>query len=245
MKMQLTVALRVFREQFIMESFIGTDDIFALVKEGSFVAEGENGRVTVCAGEGMLFKRNVLYCRHVITPVTMYLFRYKSETHAFPCEHVTFRDQARLCSTFSTLELLDSGVFENDFEYRRHLFSDLVVQYAIESRNAPSADPVIESAINEIKRSLHLGINLQSLGEQSGLSYVQFLRRFKSFSGMSPSDYIITLRLQKAKSMLADTDLLIKEISLACGFENEYYFSNFFKKHTSLSPSAFRTASRT
>ena len=59
MKMQLIVALRDFRKQFIMESFIGTDDIFALVKEGSFVAESESGRVTVCAGEGMLFKRNV------------------------------------------------------------------------------------------------------------------------------------------------------------------------------------------
>ena len=62
---------------------------------------------------------------------------------------------------------------------------------------------------------------------------------------MSPSDYVITLRIQKAQSMLAQTDLRIKDIALACGFENEYYFSNFFKKHTALSPTAFRAASNT
>ena len=43
-------------------------------------------------------------------------------------------------------------------------------------------------------------------------------------------------------NLLTDTDLLIKEIAYACGFENEYYFSNFFKKHTTLSPSAFRAS---
>ena len=47
----------------------------------------------------------------------------------------------------------------------------------------------------------------------------------------------------EAKKMLTDTDLMVKEIAYACGFENEYYFSNFFKKHSALSPTAFRTLS--
>ena len=245
MKIQLTVALRVFREQFFMENFIGSDDIFALVKEGSFWVESESGHFTVKENEGMLFRKNVLYHRHVIDPVTMYLFRYKSPSHAFPCEHIVFKDGARLESTLCMLGALDGGIFENDFEYHRHLFDDLVLQYAIETQKKPSHDPIIEAAMEEIKQGLHRGICLEELGRNSGLSYVQFLRRFKAFASMSPSDYITSLRLQKAKSMLADTDLLIKEISLACGFENEYYFSNFFKNHVSISPSAFRAASRT
>ena len=245
MNIQLTVAVRVFRERFIMENFIGSDDILALVKEGCFVAEGEHGRITVRAGEGLLFRRNVLYHRRVVTPVTMYLFRYKSEAHAFADEHIVFRDQVRLASTLSMLEALDGGIREHDFELRRHLFDDLVMQYAMERRSAPVNDPIVAAAIEEIKRSLHLGVCLNALGEKSGLSYVQFLRRFKSCTGMSPSDYVITLRIQKAQSMLAQTDLRIKDIALACGFENEYYFSNFFKKHTALSPTAFRAASNT
>ncbi len=244
MNAQLLVAPRVFRERFIMEDFIGTDDIFALVKEGSFVAESENGCVTVCANEGMLFQKNLLYHRKVLSPVILYLFRYKSDTPVFPCEHVVFRNTERLKTTLAMLEQLENDTFENDFEYRKHLFSDLVTQYELEHRIFKSADQLIENAVDEIRRNLHRGVSLEEIGERSGLSYVQFLRRFKSFTGMTPSDFIIALRLQKAKTMLADTELLIKEIAYACGFENEYYFSNFFKKHTSLSPSAFRAASR-
>ena len=244
MKIQLIVALRVYREQFIMENFIGTDDIFALVKDGSFYMENEEGSFVIQKNEGALFRKNVLYHRRVITPVTMYLFRYKSEEHAFDTDHVIFHDQARLSTTLSMLEQLDAEVFGNDFECRSHLFADLAMQHAMENRSMQSIDAPIEDAIGKIRRTLHIGVDLARIGEESGLSYVQFLRRFKSFTGMTPSDYIIALRLQKAKVLLADTDLLIKDISSACGFENEYYFSNFFKKHTTLSPSAFRFASR-
>ena len=213
-------------------------------KEGCFEVETEKDRFTVNRGEGFLFRKDVLYHRHVISPVTMYLFRYRSELHAFCNDHVIFRDRERVFSTLSTLEQLDRGIFGNDFEYRSHLFSDLSLQYRLENRTMQSTDDPIKSATDKIRQSLHTGVDLEAIGTQSGLSYVQFLRRFKGYTGMTPSEYVIALRLQKAKKLLADTDLLVKEIAVACGFENEYYFSNFFKKHTSLSPSAFRGASR-
>ena len=81
------------------------------------------------------------------------------------------------------------------------------------------------------------------IAKESGLSYVQFLRRFKNFCGLTPSEYINELRVQKAKKLLTDTNMLVKDIAYSCGFENEYYFSNFFKKHTAMSPTAFRSLS--
>ncbi|MBQ8850771.1 MAG: helix-turn-helix transcriptional regulator, partial [Clostridia bacterium] len=187
--------------------------------------------------------KNTLCHRWVREPIVMYLFRYKSDTHAFDSEHVIFKDQTRLATTFAMLEQLDCEVFREDFEYRSRLFSDLVMQYSMENRQRHSVDEPIERAIAHINRSLHKGTRLARIGEESGLSYVQFLRRFKAFTGVSPSEYITALRLQKAKQMLTDTDLRVKDIASACGFENEYYFSNFFKKHTSISPSAFRASS--
>ena len=53
-----------------------------------------------------------------------------------------------------------------------------------------------------------------------------------------------TTLLPMAKTLLSDTDIYIRDIAFRCGFENEYYFSNFFKKHTSYSPSAFRKLSK-
>ena len=129
MNAQLTVSLRVFREQFMMEHFIGSDDIFALVKEGSFSVGTENSRFTANKNEGVLFRKNILYHRHVLSPVTLYLFRYKSDFPIFHSDHILFHDQERLSSTFSMLDALESGAFPNDFEYRNHLFFDLVLQY--------------------------------------------------------------------------------------------------------------------
>lgn len=239
---QLIVALSVSREKFIMEDFIGTDDIFALVESGSFYMESDNGAYTVGAGEGALFQKNVLYHRKVLTPVKMHLFRYESERDLFADEHILFKDKARVASTLQLLSALDEGIFKEDFEKRRHLFFDLIYQYEVENQITAFKDLIIEQAIIKIKRNFQKDVDLAGIVADSGLSYVQFLRRFKAYVGLSPSEYIMALRLQKAKDMLSNTNLQIKQIAYCCGFENEYYFSNFFKKHTALSPSAFRKA---
>lgn len=244
MKIQLVTTMQVHRERFAMEHFIGSDDIFALVKDGVFSVECEGERFLIQRNQGFLFRKGILYHRYVVEPVTMYLFRYKSVSHAFDREHVIFRDLSRLASTFSLLERLDSEVFKDDFEYRGNLFADLVTQYSIENGKNEMVDEVVLAAIAKInKRMHHRDVKLVEIAAQSGLSYVQFLRRFKAVTGVSPSEYVATVRLQKAKNLLTDTELLIKEIAFACGFENEYYFSNFFKKHTGTSPSAFRGVS--
>jgi len=244
MKTRLTIALRVFREEFIMEHFIGSDDIFAMVGNGSFWVQRGDKSFTVHRGEGFLFRKNELYHRRVLSPVTLYLFRYKSEGHAFEDEHVIFRDKERVNSTIAMLEQLEEEELGNNFEYRCHLFDDLILQDAMKTRRGKSTDLLVDTALQQIRASLHRGVDLKSIAAQSGLSYVQFLRRFKQATGIPPTEYIIELRLKKAKALLIDTDLLVKEIAIACGFENEYYFSNFFKKHTSLSPSAFRSGAR-
>ena len=239
---QLIAALSVNRKKFLMETFIGTDNIFALVESGSFFMESSDGVYTVNAGEGACFRQNTLYHRKVISPVKMYLFRYISERTIFASDHVEFLDKARIASTLKLLSSLDGDIFEDDFEKRRHLFCDLILQYEMENKIVSCKDPIIEQAISSIKRSFQKDIHLNEICEESGLSYVQFLRRFKEYLGLTPTEYIIALRLQKAKDMLTNTDLQIKQIAYCCGFENEYYFSNFFKKYTALSPSSFRNS---
>lgn len=239
--MQLLICRKAVRTRFVMPDYFGSDDIFVLVKQGSFSVAWEDQTATVRASEGFLFRKNVLYHRRVIAPVTMYMFRYRSQEQAFHCDYVCFRGKSRLDATFSLLEQLDNGIFKEDFAYRCHLFQDLVFQHTIENGIAQSTDPIIEQAVARIKDSLSSGVRLASIASKTGLSYVQFLRRFKAFTGLSPTDYIGSLRMQKAKELLTGSSLQIKEIASACGFENEYYFSNFFKKHAGVSPRAFRS----
>ena len=245
MNVQLIVALQVQREQFLMENFIGSDDIFALVCAGSFFVESAEGSFTVSAGQGFVFHKNVLYHRRVLQSVTLHLFRYKAQTPPFDENPVIFSDEERLWSTLSLLSQLQTQLRADDFALRRHLFFDLVMQYRLQRNAAHTEDALAEAAMEKIREDLHHGVDLRKIARQSGLSYVQFLRRFKACAGMSPSEYLGMLRIQKAKSLLSDSPLRIKEIAAACGFENEYYFSNYFKARTDLSPSEFRAASRT
>lgn len=248
MSVQLLVNLRVFREEFEMKHYIGTDHIFALVKSGSFCfSAGGAPFVTVNPNEGVLFRKDVLYERKIITPVTMYLFRFRSDDPIFAKDKITFQETARIESTIALLEQLDTGIIKEEFALRCALFEDILTQYAIENAipaKKPSKKNVqIEDAISLISENLHKKLSLAEIGESTGLSYVQFIRRFKHHTGLNPSEYVAILRLQKAKQLLLQTALPIKEIAYTCGFENEYYFSNFFKKHTNSSPSAFRNCS--
>lgn len=240
METQLLVFRKAVRNRFVMPDYLGSDDIFTMVIQGSFSVSWEGKTATVQEAEGFLFRKNVLYHRSVLSPLTMYLFRYRSREPAFACDHVLFGDKNRLFTTLGLLEQLDNGVFKDDYVYRSHLFQDLVFQYAIENGILQGADPVIEQAVARIKDRLSLGVDLAAVAEKTGLSYVQFLRRFKAFTGMTPMDYVTSLRLQQAKELLTGSPLPVKKIANVCGFENEYYFSNFFKKHTGRSPKAFR-----
>lgn len=247
MKVQLLVNLCVCRECFLMEDFIGSDDIFALVKSGSFCFESKDGSYTVCENEAALFRKNVLYHRRVLEPVTLYLFRFQSDTPLFLQDKIVFSDTCRIKSSIEQLEQLDRGILKDEFSHRCAIFNAIVTQYAIENAAGFSGlkrrDLPIEKAISDISENLHKKLSLEHIAAESGISYVQFIRRFKQYTGMTPSDYVTLLRLQKSKQLLTDTALPIKEVACLCGFENEYYFSNFFKKHTDMSPSAFRKLS--
>ncbi len=243
MDSNLTVVVDVTRDKFRMENFIGSDDIFALVESGSFYAENNGIGFTVSSGEGMLFRKNVLYHRRVIKPIRMFLFRYTAETHLFDTDYITFKDRGRISSTIRLLNQLNSEILDDNFKYKRHLFEDIVLQYIAENKSISNAeDELMENFITEIKANLHQKKNISEFAEKSGLSYIQFSRRFKRATGLSPSDYITSLRIEKAKDLLINSTLQINRISSSCGFDNEYYFSNFFKKHTGLSPSAFRSS---
>ena len=73
------------------------------------------------------------------------------------------------------------------------------------------------------------------------MSPFSLLRQFKSHAGVTPHDYIMNLRLNRAKNLLSNEGMAINEISRAVGFRDQRYFSRWFSKSTGVSPSAYRT----
>jgi len=73
------------------------------------------------------------------------------------------------------------------------------------------------------------------------VSYSNFRKLFKEYTGISPAMYQQDLRLQRAKEMLSTTNLSIKEIAYRLNFESPDYFSCKFKVKTGQKPSEFRS----
>ena len=76
--------------------------------------------------------------------------------------------------------------------------------------------------------------------EEIPMSYSKFRQDFKKLTGLSPNQYYLNVRLNKAKELLAATSLNINEIAYHTGFDSIFYFSKLFKKKNGVSPKDYR-----
>jgi AraC-like DNA-binding protein len=99
---------------------------------------------------------------------------------------------------------------------------------------------VIEAIRFEMRQKMEEELNLRELAKKHNVSYSFFRKMFKKYTGVSPGQYHLQLRITRAKELLISTDKSIKEISYELGFQSIFYFSNMFKKKEGVTPSYFR-----
>ena len=83
-------------------------------------------------------------------------------------------------------------------------------------------------------------LTLQVLSAQFGLSPCYLQRLFKRYIGQSPTDYLIYLRMNRAKKLMRTTSLSISEISYSVGIENLGYFTRQFRRQEGQTPQQYR-----
>ena len=103
---------------------------------------------------------------------------------------------------------------------------------------------IIEAIRFEMRQNMEMDLNLEQLALQHNVSYSFFRKMFKKYTGVSPGQYILQLRIARAKELLISSDKSIKEISYELGFQSIFYFSNMFKKKEGFTPSFFRNKNR-
>lgn len=84
------------------------------------------------------------------------------------------------------------------------------------------------------------GIKLENIASGMNMSYSWFRRVFKEYTGFAPFQYIQELKMHKAKEILTNTQLSIKEISFKLGYENPDCFFIAFKKRIGMTPTQYR-----
>ncbi len=109
----------------------------------------------------------------------------------------------------------------------------------------PSAVPiehaVIADAVGYISRHYHENISIHALAQRAFLNSNYFSKLFTSCVGITPQQFITRTRMEKAKELLAYTELTVGEIAAAVGFADALYFSRAFHRYAGRSPSSFRS----
>lgn len=83
-------------------------------------------------------------------------------------------------------------------------------------------------------------ISIEDFAASMHMSTSWFIRNFKQYTGQTPMQYILSIRIVNAENLLENTDYNLSEISRIIGYENPLYFSRIFKKQKGLSPSEYR-----
>lgn len=102
----------------------------------------------------------------------------------------------------------------------------------------------IESAKIIMQENISKEIDAEELSAKLGLSYSWFRKVFKEYTGYSPAKYFQELKLRKAKQLLIESPLTIKEICYQLNYTSTEHFFTVFKKQTGYTPTEYRNIGR-
>ncbi|MCB0034122.1 MAG: helix-turn-helix transcriptional regulator [Anaerolineales bacterium] len=100
--------------------------------------------------------------------------------------------------------------------------------------------PQFDDLLTYIETHLAEAITIDDLCHYSHLSRSRIFQLFDEYVGQSPVSHIMSLRIKRAQALLHQTDQSITDIAYELGFSSSQHFATAFKRHTGISPSAYR-----
>lgn len=155
-------------------------------------------------------------------------------------------------------EAFHEGVLNYRFEKRKFYLSDVMsmqdyVQLrkwfmdkmtdlcrSIMRRRQEQSESVVNRAKNYIQENYAKDISLDEVSREVNVSPYYFSKLFKSEAGVNFIDYLTGIRIDRARALLEDPGIPIKEIGIEVGYVDPNYFSRIFKKQTQMSPREYR-----
>lgn len=185
----------------------------------------------------------------VILPKGAHYRLYRNEEGQFPL--INFQCKNFPLDTFLLIPLTNPESYLKDYELLKNslLFpqgraKSMSILYDMLHRLSYEASSLNAALLPAIR---HLEVEFAdptltnaSLAALCGISEVYFRQLFKEQFGTSPRQYILELRLKKARQLLTGSRLAINRIAESCGFTNPYHFSRAFHQATRLTPTEYR-----
>ncbi|MFN8258169.1 MAG: AraC family transcriptional regulator [Bacteroidales bacterium] len=170
--------------------------------------------------------------------------QYRNNYHFKNILHLGIKDLSHIELIISSM-ITEQSNMEPAYEaILKNRLEELIIFLSREYSKLNSKEAVsllrIGHVMEYIENSYSKNISLEELAQISNMSVRNFQRIFKNATGDSPIDYLIKLRLEKAKKMLQSTDFQVADIALRTGFNEYNYFSRKFKNQIGLSPLKYR-----
>lgn len=103
-------------------------------------------------------------------------------------------------------------------------------------------NPVITKAKAFIEKHIADEISLDQTADEVGVNPFYLSKLFKEETGSNFIDYVNDARLEKAKNIIRNRDLSIKEVSFDCGYSDQNYFSKIFRRKFGITPTEYRNS---
>jgi AraC family transcriptional regulator len=112
------------------------------------------------------------------------------------------------------------------------------------SRSIPGrgmAPQVLRRVVEFMHANMDKQIGLKDLADCAGLSLSHFSFQFRASTNQSPHQYMLRLRIERSKELLADSRFSVLDVGLEVGFRNQQHFATVFRNSVGVPPSVYRT----
>jgi len=152
---------------------------------------------------------------------------------------------ALLASLFASLSDPETFDHHHASNYVNAIISDVL---RIKSRSSGSLDRVMGNLTSDnirvvteyVDSNIDKTLTNECLAQLFNMSETTFARLFKATTGLSPYQFVLDRRVQRAQSLLATTTLPIAQIAYCCGFSSQSHFTSTFKKRVGTTPNGIR-----
>lgn len=162
---------------------------------------------------------------------------------------INFDCLEKLCDEFVVIEIEDTSVLIRNFErmqmlslFERNRAKIMSIFYDTLDRIVVSStiDSILIPALKYIEKNYNdPNLKNEMLANECKISEIYFRKLFLRHLKTTPKQFVMDVRIQKAKQLLEEGNIKINSVAEQCGFASPYHFCRFFKKKTGITPTEY------